>query len=426
MQRHPLTTKLTRSQLWSTLLGNVFEHYDTALYALLSPFIAPLFFPHFDPLTALIFTYAIIPLGMIVRPLGSLFFGYLGERFGYKTALMTSLFGMACISALMGSIPTYAQAGILAPLLLLACKSLQNVFSVGETIGGAVYLLSNTREQKHDLLSGIYSSSTIAGILLASAGVSFICYFDLLQEGWRILYFIGCLTAFFGCLLRSQISMDEKPRTVNPSIRELLTHFWELRLRLLTVAVVAGFSYATYSVALILMNGFAPLVANVTLNQIMYLNTGLLILDFATLPLFGWLASIYSRERMMLASAACATVTGIPLFMLLDGGTLATVIAMRVCLVIIGVWFSSTFHSWSQHFIPAAHRYSVIAFAYALGSQVFGGPTVSISLWLYHQTGIVSSAAWYWVALGGFSCLLIALQTYEKDIKDENDIVTVT
>ncbi len=110
----------------SMLLGNLFEHYDTALFSLLSPFLASLFFPNQDPLTALILTYCIIPLGMIIRPLGSLVFGYIGDTLGRKEALVLSLFGMAIVTGAMGFLPTYHQVGFLAPILLSLGRIFQN------------------------------------------------------------------------------------------------------------------------------------------------------------------------------------------------------------------------------------------------------------------------------------------------------------
>ena len=93
-----MTTSTSRLQLWNACLGNLFEHYDTALLGFLSPFLAPLIFPEKDPMTALILTYAIIPLGMVARPLGSLVFGYIGDVYGRKHALFLTLAGMSLIS----------------------------------------------------------------------------------------------------------------------------------------------------------------------------------------------------------------------------------------------------------------------------------------------------------------------------------------
>src|SRR4051812_30122038 len=107
-----------RRQFWSVWFGNFFEHYDTALFAFLSPFLAPLFFPTEEPLTALLFTYTIIPLGMLARPIGALFFGAIGDRLGRRRALFLAFGGMGIVSACIVLTPTYAMVGILAPLLL--------------------------------------------------------------------------------------------------------------------------------------------------------------------------------------------------------------------------------------------------------------------------------------------------------------------
>ena len=154
------------------LLGNLFEHYDAALFTLLSPFLAPLFFPGHDPVTALILTYCIIPLGMMARPVGSLIFGYIGDTHGRKEALVLTLTGMAVVTGCMGFMPLHSQAGIFAPILLSLGRILQNFFAAGETIGGSIYLIENAPEAEKDMISSYYNASTIAGILIASFGVS--------------------------------------------------------------------------------------------------------------------------------------------------------------------------------------------------------------------------------------------------------------
>ncbi len=406
-----MMSRVSRLTIWSTFLGNLFEHYDTALFSLLSPFLAPLFFPKQDPVSALILTYGIIPLGMIVRPIGSLLFGYLGDVYGRKKALIFSLIGMSIITAGMGLLPTYDQVGVLAPILFSLGRILQNFFIAGETMGGAIYLLENTQQQKHDMMSSLYGASTIAGILLASIGVSILGSYDLiLHDWWRILYFIGCFTACFGCLLR--MKMHSKPffskKNQFNSFREIIRTCWEMRETFLTITVASGFTYATYSLALVMMNGFIPLVSDITKMQMMKLNTFLLLFDFLSLPFFGLLAHRFSRERMMIAAAVSAALSGIPLFMLLNGAKLYSVIVIRLCLVTMGVWFSATFHSWSQKLVPQPYRYTILSLAYAIGSQLFGGPTASISLWLFQRTQMISSASWYWVFLGILSTILIA------------------
>lgn len=406
---------MSKARFWSACLGNLFEHYDTALFGFLSPFLAPLFFPKQDPLTALILTYAMIPMGMLARPIGSLVFGFIGDRYGRKSALFLTLCGMAVVSAMIAACPTHAQVGVLAPALLCLGRILQNFLAAGETMGGAIFLLENTNEKHHDLLSSLYNASTIGGILLASGGAALLGYLGVIESGWRMLYVFGCITALFGCLLRKNVTFTEAAPAPF-SLLQTFKIFWEYKKSLLLIALVSGLAYSNYSVALVLMNGFVPLISDLTKEQMIALNTSLLIFDFAILPLFGWLASKVSREKVMLGSALAIALSAVPLFMLLKGATLLTVICVRICFVILGVSFFASFHAWSQKLIPAAHRYVLISFGYALGSQLFGGPTAAFALWAFKETGSVASAAWYWIALALASsvCLFITFRAQKR------------
>ncbi|MES2344598.1 MAG: MFS transporter [Chlamydiota bacterium] len=409
-----MQSRIPFTHLWSACLGNLFEHYDTALYGFLSPFLAPLFFPNKDPITALILTYAIIPLGMLARPFGALVFGKIGDIYGRQHALFLSLSGMALISLGIAICPTYAQAGILAPLLLCLSKILQNFLAAGEIMGGAIFLLENSPKKKHDLLSSLYNASTIGGILLASAAVFCLSYFHKVEEGWRLLYLFGSITALFGCFVRKKLPQDTTIREPSFLLTNIAQTLWRMRAPLCMIALTSGFSYATYSMSLILMNGFVPLVSSLTKESMLALNSLLLVLDFATLPLFGWLASKMQRQKLMLYSSLMVVITALPLSMFLSGAHLLTVILVRLCFVLFGVAFFAPFHAWAQDLIPKTHRYLIISFGYSLGSQLLGGPTAAISLWIFKKTGIVSSISWYWAMLGLASTLVIAFTTAKK------------
>lgn len=408
-------TRSSRAQLWSACLGNLFEHYDMALFGFLSPFLAPLIFPKQDPISALILTYAIIPLGMLARPLGSLIFGYIGDLYGRKHALFLTLTGMAFVSGAMAFIPTYVQAGILAPLLFSLGKILQNFLSGGEAMGGAIFLLENSSEKRRDLLSSLYNASTVGGHLLASLGVYLISRHMSVDPGWRLLYLFGCITALFGCMVRRRLPFPANPANMSQPLSHLIRMVWTCRKPLALIAISSGFAYANYSIALVLMNGFVPLVSSLTKTEVMEVNSYLLIFDCCALPFFGWLASKVSREKLMLSATLSVALLAIPLSMLLEGTSFTRLIAIRACFVISGVAFFAPFHAWAQQLVPSQYRYAVISLGYALGSQLIGGPTAAISLWCFKQTGIVSSVSWYWIALSLASSAAIALSL--KQIK---------
>lgn len=402
-------TTTSRTQLWNACLGNLFEHYDTALFGFLSPFLAPLIFPEQDPITALIMTYAIIPLGMLARPLGSLVFGYIGDIYGRRHALFLTLAGMSFVSGCIALSPTYLQAGILAPIIFFIGRALQNFLAAGETMGGAIFLLENTSEKHHDLLGSLYSASAMGGHLLASLGVFLLSLYGSVDPGWRFLYLCGCITALFGCMIRSAPYSVQSSIKFSQTVTNLKGMFWTYRKPLLLIIISSGFAHATYSIALVLMNGLVPLVSALTRTEVMKINTYLLILDFCALPFFGWIASKTSREKLMLSSSLGVVLFSMPLLLSLEEASLSGIIGVRIAFVIFGVAFFAPFHAWAQHLIPPTCRYAVISLGYAIGSQLLGSPTAALALWCFQKTGMISSVSWYWIVLGIASSVSIAM-----------------
>ena len=188
------------------IIGNFLEHYDNALFGLLAPFIAPLFFEQQDPLTALILTYGMMPLGCITRPLGSLFFGWNGDCYGRKQALYWALSGMSVVTVGIGCLPVYHDIGIWAPLLLALAKMLQGFFASGESTGGAIFVLEHTPMQKRGFMSGCYDASSMAGILTASGLVTYLSATGYIDQNWRFLFWFGGMTAVFGIFLRLKVA----------------------------------------------------------------------------------------------------------------------------------------------------------------------------------------------------------------------------
>ncbi len=408
---------ISRKQLWNACLGNLFEHYDTALFGFLSPFLAPLIFPDKEPIVALIFTYAIIPIGMLARPLGSLIFGYIGDVYGRKHALFLTLAGMSLVSGCIAFSPTYSQAGLLAPIIFCLGRALQNFLAAGETMGGAIFLLENSSENRQDFFSSLFSASSMGGHLLASFGVFLLAHYNITDPGWRFLYLCGCVTALFGCLIRRSTYTEEQSVKLSRNIGSLKNTLWTYRKPLLCIMITSGFASATYSIALVLMNGFIPLVTTFSKTEIMKINTYLLILDFCALPFFGWIASKVPREKLMLSAAFGVVLFAMPLVLSLRSASVLGIIGVRIAFVILGVAFFAPFHAWAQQLIPSTARYAVISLGYALGTQALGSPTALLSLWCFQKTGFVVSVSWYWMFLGLLSCGAIALASRTKKVQ---------
>ena len=276
-------------------------------------------------------------------------------------------------------------------------------------MGGAIFLLENATEKRHDLLSSFYGASSIGGSLLASLGVYLISHYQMIDSGWRFLYLGGCITALFGCFIRRSSYPPQSPLKFLQTMIHLKTALWTHRKPMLFIAIGAGFSYATCSIALVLMNGLIPLISSTTKTEMMEMNTYLLILDFCTLPFFGWVASKISREKLMFLSSLGVVLFATPLLLSLENASLMKIAGVRVALVILGVAFFAPFHAWAQQLILPSCRYAVISFSYALGSQVLGSPTAAIALWCFQKTGMITSVGWYWMGLGVASSIIMAL-----------------
>lgn len=400
---------MTFRNRFAAVIGNLLEHYDNALFGLLAPFIAPLFFSSSDPLTALIYTYGMLPLGLITRPLGSLFFGWIGDRWGRKQALSISLLGMSLTTLSIGFLPTAEHIGFYAPLCLALARMGQSFFAAGEASGGAIFILEHTQQKERSLISSFYDASSIAGILIASISVTLLSYFGKMETEWRFLFLAGTFTALVGFVFRYKAEESEEfkasLRTDSSSwIRVCKEH----RKALLLLILASGFSYTTYALPTTLMNGYIPLISSLSKREVSQANTFLLLVDMALLPCFGFLAKKWGKETVMLAGAGGAILCALPLFTLLKGASLYEVSLIRFSIILLGVSFAAPYHAWAIEQVPPQHRYLILSLGYALGSQCIGSPSPAICLWLYQATGWIGSPGLFLLfsALGALFALL--------------------
>lgn len=384
-----------RNQL-TGIIGNIFEHYDTALFGLLAPFIAPLFFYQKDPITALILTYAILPLGLLMRPLGSLFFGYIGDNFGRKQALFCSLSGMAFVTICMGFLPTFMEVGFWAPIFLASARMFQNFFAAGEYTGGAIFVIEHTEKTKRSLMSSLYDASSVIGILFASGLVAFFGSFSSIEEIWRYFFWGGGITGIIGLILRLKAQESAEFISVKSHLKQSIKHILKTHSKtLIAIIFASGFSYTTYSLAFILMNGYIPLITDLSKTDVMALNTLLLIIDMILLPIFGYIAIKTSKEFVMLCGSMGSVLLALPLFMLMKDPSIEIVVLVRLVIVTLGVAFAAPYHAWAVEQVDPQYRYTILGFGSALGTLLIGAPASAICLWLYKTTAWNAAPALY-------------------------------
>ncbi len=394
---------MPRKSLFAVILGNICEHYDAALFGLLAPLLAPLFFPSFAPLPALILTYAILPIGLLFRPLGALFFGYIGDTQSRKKALILSSVGIAGATFAMGCLPTYVTAGIWGPIALVVTRSFQAFCAAGESAGSAVIILEGTSQKHKGFFSSIFGASSIIGTVFAALLVMGIADRSDMHFAWRIPFFLGGVTALSTFITRLWLKEHHLTRQEGSSFS-----FLQLKTQskgLIAVAVATGLAHVTYALAFTFMNGFVPLITAYSTAEMLQINTLLIICDAALLPVFGWFSDKIGNARMMRISAILLLITAFPLFGLLHLKTLWAIITARTLFMCLGISFSAPFYAWAQDQFPHNLRYRGLALSTAIGAQWLGAPTTAIMLWLYHATGWLIAPAFYVVLL---TCLALA------------------
>lgn len=402
----------SKCSILAGFFGNFLEHYDCALFSLLAPFLAPLFFDQKDPVVSLILTYAMLPLGFLSRLIGSVFFGWLGDHLGRKKALCSSLTGLSITTVLMGFLPTYAQVGTIAPLGLLLARLLQGFFAAGETVGGAIFVLEQTENRKKNWMSSLYDASSVLGMLTASFILFLYSHFAR-EINWRCLFWAGALTAILALILRTTSKEEIKFKVKK---EKNFSVFLQHKRVFITVALAAGFSSSIYCLAFTLASGYIPLVTSITKSQMIKINTYLLCFDMCILPLFGYLATKIGKEKQMLIGALGTAIMAIPCFYCFSVSSILMVTIGRVLLVIVGVVFSATYHVWAQDLVKQEHRYRILCTAHVAGSQIIGTSTAFISLWLYKASDWIAAPALYviCIALLATWAVFTSTRTYKK------------
>jgi len=393
----------------AALIGNLIEHLDKALLGLLAPFIGPLFFPETDPIAALIYTYATLFLGTLARPFGALLFGWMADRKGRKQALLFSLLGMSVATFAMGCVPTYAHVGYAAPLLLALTRILQNLFAAGETNTAAVFLLESVSHRK-PFFSSLFETSTLIGILLASAAVTFLSYQGTLFSHWRYLMIGASLLGIIGLWMRVHL-VETLPQPSPPPLLIRPT------LPLMALVFTSGFSCVTYGMAMPFMTAFLTIIAPLNVVELTTLNMLLLILDACLLPVFGYLALHVGQERLMKSSSLLCAGLAMPLFALLETPTLSHTLTVRITIVFLGVAFSASYRYWAKQLIPH-YSCTMMGLGTALGHLLIEAPAPIICLWLYSVTG--------WTAAPGMYLMLSALCAYLAVKRMQSHVRTAT
>ena len=381
-------------------IGNLIEWYDFYIYAFASLSFAGAFFPGTDRTAQLLGTSSIFAIGFLMRPLGSWWFGRRADRHGRRGAMLLSIAMMGAGSAFLAVLPTYASIGIAAPALLLVGRMAQG-FSTGGQYGTAATYLSEVAPAGR---RGFYASfqyvTLIGGQLLAVIVLQLLKLAlppgAMTTIGWRIAFATGALAALGLLLVRNAI--EETGGTANSEAGRLSALLPHWRSFATVLGLTAGGSlifyvYSTYMQKYLVNTAHLP---PATVDAVM---TAVLVPFMLLQPLFGALSDRIGRRANLIAFAALASVTTVPLLGWI--GEVKSPFA-AFALVLAGLAINSLYTSISGLFkaelFPLHVRALGVGLAYGIGNALFGGTAETIAL-LFKQHGHEGRFAWYATAI---------------------------
>jgi MHS family proline/betaine transporter-like MFS transporter len=375
--------------------GTFIEYYDFSVYGYVAATLAVVFFPSDNPTIGLLNTLLVFGSAFLVRPLGALFFGRLGDRAGRRTSLIASIGLMSAAAALTGMLPGYAQIGIAAPILLVLLRMLQG-FSTGGEIGGAA---SYIREWAPPTKRGFYISLIPSvGVLgkgaaagMAALAATLVPAEQMESWGWRIPFLLAVPLGLLCLYMRLNVedspeftASREKNTTVEKPLGVLLSAHRGPLLKVLGISTVqnVGTYLGTVFVAVYFSN-----VLGFTKAQASTIVLLALIVAAMLIPLAGLLGGRIGAKRLLLVSYVLYVVVTIPSFLLMGMHSVPVAVAgLMIGMIPYALCQAGTYASITE-FFPVQVRHTGVAFGHSVGAVIGGGLSPYAATWLTDTTG---------------------------------------
>jgi len=423
--------KNVRTVAFASAIGTTIEWYDFFLYGTFSGLIFnKLFFPTFDPTVGTLLAYTTFAVGFVARPIGGVIFGHFGDRIGRKSMLILTLGIMGVATFIIGLLPTYAQVGVLAPILLLLVRLLQGIGLGGEW-GGAVLMAAEHSPPKQ---RGFYASwpqiGVPAGLALGTAVAYFLTRLGdeaLLAYAWRIGFLASIVLVVIGIYIRLRIlespAFEQVKKTgtiARIPFSDLMRSSGRNVLLGLGIRYIEGVGFNLYGVFII---SYLTLNLKYTRPEALGAVTAAAILMAIMVPIYGKLSDRYGRRRIFALGTIATGLLVFPAFSLMSLGISWAWIAI---IVPFGLAYPALYGPeaalFCELFEPRV-RYSGISFVYQFSGIFASGLTPIVAIALLKYAGgspwLVASYVFV-VALISLASLFAVRTTYTDDLVDDS------
>ena len=411
----------------ASFIGTTVEFYDFLIYGTAAALVFPkLFFPQASPAAGILLSFATFGVGFIARPLGGIVFGHFGDRIGRKRMLVYSLVGMGVSTVLIGLLPTYAQIGLAAPVLLTVLRLCQG-FAVGGEWGGATLMaVEHASADRRGFYGAFPQMGAPAGT--ASATLAFFLASQLpdaqfLAWGWRLPFLFSAVLIVIGLVIRLKLTESPEFSAVvqNSAVRRMpIVEAFRRHWRQIVLVAGAYLSQGVFAyICVAYLVSYATTAAGIDRTAALFAVFVAALVAVAAYPAFGAWSDAVGRKRLFLVGVVLMAASVFPVFALIDTGSallfgvalvLVFGLAMAPAAGVTGALFSLAF--------DADVRYSGVSIGYTL-SQVVGSafaPTIAAAL--YAATQSSDSIAWYLVAVSAISVVAGALLPSDRSAPD--------
>lgn len=387
----------------ASFIGNFVEWFDYGAYGYLAVVIASVFFPENDRTTALMSAYAVFAASFIIRPLGGIFWGYIGDRYGRRLALSWSILIMTVATFLIALLPGYAAIGIAAPILLLLLRMAQGFSASGEYAGAATFLAEYAPAEKRGFYTCLVPASTAAGLLLGSlmaAALHALLTEEALAEwGWRIPFLLAAPFGLIGRYIR--LKLEETPsfqaamEHSTPESVPIKRLFVEHPKALAVAFLVACLNAVAFYLILSYMPAYLSENMGVGKTESFFAASVSLLSYVGFIFIMGKMSDRFGRKSMLVAASVLFIILTVPLFLAFGWGGFGLILLIQIIFGAVLSVNDGTLPAFLSELFPTDVRYTGFAFSFNCANALMGGTTPLIATWLITTSGSTISPAWY-------------------------------
>ncbi|MGX4692468.1 MFS transporter [Streptomyces sp. JNUCC 63] len=396
---------LVRRAVKAAALGNAMEWFDFGVYSYIAVTLGKVFFPSGNPTAQLLSTFGAFAAAFLVRPLGGMVFGPLGDRIGRQKVLAFTMIMMAVGTFAIGLIPSYATIGVGAPLLLLVARLVQGFSTGGEYAGASTFIAEYAPDRRRGFLGSWLEFGTLAGYVggagLVTLMTALLSSDQLTSWGWRIPFLIAGPMGIIGLYLRMRLEETpafaaeaKKAGCSRPKVplREMIAGQWKALL--LCVGLVLVFNVTDYML-LSYMPSYLTSVLKHDATHGLLVVLCVMVLMMIAQPFAGALTDRVGRRPVIAAGCAGFLLLSVPALLLIRQGSLAAVGLGMGALGLLLVCFTASMPSALPALFPTRVRYGSLSIGFNVSVSLFGGTTPLVVTALIGATGNLMMPAYY-------------------------------